>query len=82
MLSFLKSKPSATISMFWYSAWMEMIGKGKEKKSAETKNNTNLLCKINALSLQKNTTDSKDKTGKLKESHLFPYRFSAILYAK
>ena len=68
--------------MFWYSAWMEMIGKGKEKKSAETKNNTDLLCKINALSLQKNTTDYTDKTGKLKESHLFPCRLSAILYAK
>ena len=34
-----------------YSAWMEMIGKGKEKKSAETKNDENLLCKINALLL-------------------------------
>lgn len=44
---------------------MEMIGKGKEKKSAETENNTNLLYKINALSLQKNTTDYKDKTSKL-----------------
>ena len=54
-----------------YSAWMEMIGKGKEKKSAETKDNENLLCKINALSLKKNTTDYKDKTGKLRESHFF-----------
>lgn len=40
-----------------------MIGKGKEKKSAETKNNTDLFCKINALSLKKNTTDYTDKTG-------------------
>ena len=62
---------------------MEMIGKGKEKKkSEETKNNTELLCEINALSLQKNTTDYTDKTGKLKESHFFPCGLSAILYAK
>ena len=67
--------------MFWHSAWMEMIGKRK-KKSEETKNNTELLCKINALSLQKNTTDYTDKTGKLKESHFFPCGLSAILYAK